>query len=71
MCMQAFDSYTRATNTAEGSRASVGWVNRGVAFGCVTIVRFFESCWADVGFGLIDTTACFESSNNYSLMFAQ
>jgi hypothetical protein len=69
--MQAFDSYARATNTAEGSRASVSWVNRGIALGCVTIVCCFESRWSYVGFGLIDTAACFESSNNYCLMFAQ
>jgi hypothetical protein len=71
MRMQAFDSYARAANTAEGSWASVGRVDCGIAFGCVSNMRFFESRWSYVGFGLIDTTACFESSNNYCLMFAQ
>jgi hypothetical protein len=71
MRMQALDSDARATNTAEGSGASVGRIDRGIAFGCITNVCFIESRWADVGFGLIDTATCFKSSNNYCLTLAQ
>jgi hypothetical protein len=71
MRMQALDSDARATNSAKRSGASVGWIDRGIAFGCVTNVCFFESSWTYVGFGLIDTAACFESSNNYCLTLAQ
>ena len=69
--MQALDSYARATNTTEGSRASVGGVDRSVSFGGVAIVCFFEGYWAYVCFGLINTATCFESSNNYCLTLAQ
>ena len=71
MRMQALDSDARATNTTEGSRAGVGWIDRGIAFGGVTIVCFFKSYWADVCFGLINTATCFESSNNYCLTLTQ
>ena len=71
MRMQALDSDARATNTTEGSRASMRWINRGISFGGVAIVCFLESYWADVCFSLINTATCFESSNDYCLTLTQ
>jgi hypothetical protein len=69
--VQALDTNARATNATEWSRANMRYIDGAVSLCGVTLVRFHERCRANIGLCLVDSTACFETTNDDGFVLAQ
>jgi hypothetical protein len=63
MGVQAFDSDSRASDTTRGARSDMIMGNVRITFRLVQTMSIFKFYWINIGFGLVDSTRRFKSTD--------